>query len=146
MFSRYKEKRTFKHVQGRFLKHSSKTTLVSFYFAKYTFTPRSQVADQVHQESIKQKIRSLQKCFVLYSLFTSAMSHEILESPVILSNQSCKCCFGIAEVKNRPVVFTSTFLGKNPLTRQTRRLYKLEWANQKHFKGTVSRYCACTKL
>ena len=28
-------------------------------------------------------------------------------------------CFGIAEIKNRPVVFTSTFLRKNPLTRHT---------------------------
>ena len=48
---------------------------------------------------------------------------------VILPNQSCKCCFGIANIKNRPVVFTSTFLGKNPLTRQTRRTFNRSRAN-----------------
>ena len=54
------------------------------------------------------------------------------------ANYSYKCCFGIDEIKNRPVVFTSTFLRKNPLTRQTRCTLKplsckLEWTNQKHF-------------
>ena len=37
--------------------------------------------------------------------------------------------YGIAEIKNRPVVFTSTFLGKNPLTRQTRRTFNRSRAN-----------------
>ena len=37
--------------------------------------------------------------------------------------------YGIAEIKNRPVVFTSTFLGKNPLTRQTRRTFNRSSAN-----------------
>ena len=37
---------------------------------------------------------------------------------------------GIAEIKNRPVVFTSTwFLGKNPLTRQTRGTFNCSRAN-----------------
>ena len=54
-----------------------------------------------------------------------------LENPVILPNFSheCKCCFGIAVIKNRPVVFTSTFLGKNPPTRQTRRTLNRSRAN-----------------
>ena len=33
------------------------------------------------------------------------------------------------EIKNWPVVFTSTFLGKNPLTRQTRRTFNRSRAN-----------------
>ena len=37
--------------------------------------------------------------------------------------------FGIAEIKNRPVVFPSTFLGRNPLTRQTRRKFNRSRAN-----------------
>ena len=45
------------------------------------------------------------------------------------ANYSYKCCFGIDEIKNRPVVFTSTFLGKNSLTRQTRCTFNLSRAN-----------------
>ena len=37
--------------------------------------------------------------------------------------------YGIAEIKNRPVVFTSTFLGKTPLTRQTRSTFNRSRAN-----------------
>ena len=50
----------------------------------------------------------------------------------------CKCCFGIAEIKNRPVVFTSTFSREKPAhTPDTLHVQplscKLEWTNQKHF-------------
>jgi len=37
--------------------------------------------------------------------------------------------FGIAEIKSLQGVFTSTFLGKNPLTRQTRRTFTRSRAN-----------------
>ena len=37
--------------------------------------------------------------------------------------------FWNAEITNRPVVFTSTFLGKNLLTRQTRRTFNRSRAN-----------------
>ena len=53
----------------------------------------------------------------------------LFENPVILPNWSCKRCSGIDEIKNRPVVFTSTFLGKNLLTRQTRCTFNRSRAN-----------------
>ena len=53
----------------------------------------------------------------------------LFENPVILPNWSCKRCSGIDEIKNRPVVFASTFLGKNLLTRQTRCTFNRSRAN-----------------
>ena len=46
-----------------------------------------------------------------------------------VANQLCKCCFGIAEIKNRPVLFTSTILRENPLTPQTRHTFNRSRAN-----------------
>ena len=50
--------------------------------------------------------------------------------------------YGIAEIKNRPVVFTSTFLGKNPLTRQTRRTFNRSRANlNRPIRNTFIVFC-----
>ena len=79
---------------------------------------------------------SWQRCRCIFILFFHIQiffwfNFRYVAKPFYLKiGKSCLIsCFGIAEIKNRPVVFTSTFLRKNPLTRQTRNTFNRSRAN-----------------
>ena len=84
---------------------------------------------------------SWQRCRCIFILFFCIQiffwsNFRYVAKPFYLKiGKSCLIsCFGIAEIKNRPVVFTSTFLRKNPLTRQTRNTFNRSRAN---FNGPI---------